>query len=72
MHLVQISDVVMLNFLGHQRRKEFMADINRLKLTHGLSSDVEATDSDSELKNMVVKTKKLALGPWYKCNKGIC
>ena len=57
-------------FSGCQRRKEFMADINRIKRRHGFSKDVDATDTDSELKNMIVKTKNLAQGPWYKCRKG--
>ena len=47
-----------------------MADINRIKRLHGFVKELEATDSKSELKNIVM-TKHLAQGPWYKCSKGI-
>ena len=47
-----------------------MADIKKIKQRHELFMGVEATDSESELKNNVVKTKNLAQGPWYKCSQG--
>lgn len=46
-----------------------MADIKKIKQRHELFMGVEATDSESELKNNVVKTKNLAQGPWYKCSQ---
>lgn len=49
--------------------KMFMADINRIKRRYGFAMEVEATDSKSELKDIVM-TKHLAQGPWYKCSKG--
>lgn len=57
-------------YSAHQKRKDFMADINRIRQTHGLSKVAEPTDCGSELKDMIVKTKILTQGPWYKCNKG--
>ena len=48
-----------------------MADINSIKQRHGLSKVVEATDCGSELNGMIVKTKNLTQGPWYKCSKGM-
>ena len=47
-----------------------MADIKKMKQRHGLFVGVGETDSESELKNNVVKTKNLAQGPWYKCSQG--
>lgn len=58
------------SFSAYQRRNDFMAVINRIKQTHGLSKVVEATDCGLELKDMIVKTKNLTQGPWYKCSKG--
>ena len=57
-------------FSAQQKRKDFMAGINRIIQRHGLSKVVEATDRGSDLKNMIVKSTNLTQGPWYKCSKG--
>ena len=68
---VMFSSNQTLNFFSaHQKRKDFMADINRIIQRHGLSKVIEATDHGSDLKNMIVKSTNLTQGPWYKCSKG--
>ena len=47
-----------------------MADIKRLKQRYRLYNEVEETDPDSELNKMIIRTKNVTQGPWYKCSKG--
>jgi len=54
---------------GQQQKEEFVAHINKINKNQGLTEKDEEVNI-SEPREMVVKAKNLALGPWYKCSKG--
>ena len=54
---------------GQQQKEEFIAHINKINKNQGLTKEEEEANIP-EPHEMVVKAKKLAIGPWYKCSKG--
>lgn len=54
---------------AQQQKKEFVAHINKINKNQGLTREEEEANIP-EPRDMVVKARNLALGPWYKCSKG--
>lgn len=61
----------MTTFIDRQKIEEFMADVNKLKQKYGLSKSLEVPGFDAKLQKVIMKTRNLVKGPWYKCGKGI-
>lgn len=61
-----------MSSLDRQRRKQFIDDVNKIhaQLLSAFNSKGKMADSESSLKEKIVRRKNLTQGPWFKCVKG--